>query len=70
MDQWYWTPQPCGRPDDHHIGFLWNAEKVTLSRLDSLWQFNAKAHSSKKSLQRGSSARALCLGAIAVKRMG
>ena len=52
-DQWHWTPQPCGRPDDHHIGFLWNADKVTLSRLDSLWQFNAKAHSAKNPCKGG-----------------
>ena len=51
--QWHWTPQPCGRPDDHHIGFLWNAGKVMLSRLDSLWQFNAKAHSSKNPCKGG-----------------
>lgn len=44
-DTWHWSPQRCGRSDDHHIGFLWNAGHVTLSHFDSLWQFNAKATS-------------------------
>ena len=52
-DQWHWTPQPCGRADDHHIGFLWNAAHVELSHVDSLWQFNAKAHSSQNPCKGG-----------------
>ena len=40
---WRWYRQPCGRPDDHHIGFLWNDSRVSLSNFDSLWEFNAKA---------------------------
>ncbi len=42
---WRWYRQPCGRPDDHHIGLLWNDTRVSLSDFDSLWQFNAKAQS-------------------------
>ena len=40
---WKWYRQPCGRPDDHHLGLLWNDSRVSLSNFDSLWQFNAKA---------------------------
>jgi endonuclease/exonuclease/phosphatase family metal-dependent hydrolase len=42
-DRWRWHRQPCGRPDDHHIGLLWNDSRVALSQFDSLWEFNAKA---------------------------
>lgn len=42
-ETWRWHRQPCGRPDDHHVGFLWNDSRVSLSHFDSLWQFNAKA---------------------------
>jgi len=52
-DPWRWTPQRCGRPDDHHIGYLWNAGRVTLSLVDSLWQFNVKAESSQNPCKGG-----------------
>jgi endonuclease/exonuclease/phosphatase family metal-dependent hydrolase len=52
-DTWRWTPQRCGRPDDHHIGYLWNAGRVTLSHVDSLWQFNVKAESSQNPCKGG-----------------
>jgi endonuclease/exonuclease/phosphatase family metal-dependent hydrolase len=42
---WRWYRQPCGRPDDHHLGLLWNDSRVSLSQFESLWQFNAKAQS-------------------------
>jgi len=42
---WRWYRQPCGRPDDHHLGLLWNDTRVSLSQFESLWQFNAKAQS-------------------------
>jgi len=42
---WRWHRQSCGRPEDHHIGLLWNDSRVALSKFDSLWQFNAKAES-------------------------
>ena len=42
-ETWRWHRQPCGRPDDHHVGFLWNDSRTSLSNFDSLWQFNAKA---------------------------
>jgi endonuclease/exonuclease/phosphatase family metal-dependent hydrolase len=44
-ETWRWYQQPCGRPDNHHIGFLWNDTRVALSDFDSLWQFNVKAQS-------------------------
>ena len=44
-ETWRWHQQSCGRPDDHHIGLLWNDSRVALSKFDSLWQFNAKAES-------------------------
>ncbi|HNP29603.1 MAG TPA: endonuclease/exonuclease/phosphatase family protein [Nitrospirales bacterium] len=44
-DTWRWYRQPCGRPDDHHVGLLWNDTRVSLSQFESLWQFNAKARS-------------------------
>ena len=40
---WRWHRQPCGHPDDHHIGFLWDDSRVSLTNFDTLWQFNAKA---------------------------
>jgi hypothetical protein len=46
-DQWRWTRQRCGQANHHHIGLLWNASRVSLTHFDSLWQFNAKAGSSK-----------------------
>ena len=45
-DTWRWSPQRCGQPDNHHIGYLWNTARVTLSHVDSLWQFNVNAESS------------------------
>ncbi|HNP61450.1 MAG TPA: endonuclease/exonuclease/phosphatase family protein [Nitrospirales bacterium] len=44
-DKWRWYRQPCGRPEDHHVGLLWNDTRVSLSQFESLWQFNAKARS-------------------------
>ena len=46
-DTWRFHQQPCGRPEDHHIGLLWNDSRVALSKFDSLWQLNAKASSAK-----------------------
>lgn len=40
---WRWYRQPCGRPDDHHVGLVWNETLVSLTNFDSLWQFNSKA---------------------------
>ena len=50
---WKWYRQPCGRPDDHHIGLLWNDARVELSQFESLWQFNSKAKSPKKACTYG-----------------
>jgi endonuclease/exonuclease/phosphatase family metal-dependent hydrolase len=44
-DAWRWHRQPCGRPNNHHVGLLWNDSRVSLSKFDSLWQLNAKASS-------------------------
>ncbi len=46
--KWKWYRQPCGRPNDHHIGLLWNDSLVELSQFESLWQFNSKANSARK----------------------
>ena len=52
-DTWRWHRQPCGRPDDHHVGLLWNDSRVTLSKFDSLWQFNSKASSARNACTSG-----------------
>ncbi len=52
-ETWRWYRQPCGRPDNHHIGLLWNDSRVTLSKFDSLWEFNAKAKSASQSCTAG-----------------
>ena len=52
-DTWRWSPQRCGQPDNHHIGYLWNTTRVTLSHFDSLWQFNVKAKSAQHPCQGG-----------------
>lgn len=52
-DTWRWHRQPCGRPDDHHIGLLWNDSRVALSQFDSLWEFNAKAENGSNSCTYG-----------------
>ena len=44
-DPWQWSVQPCGTPDSHHVGVLWNASRVTLSAFQSLWRLNSKATS-------------------------
>ncbi len=46
-DTWRWHRQPCGRPNDHHIGLLWNDSRAAVSQFESLWQLNAKASSAK-----------------------
>jgi endonuclease/exonuclease/phosphatase family metal-dependent hydrolase len=46
-DTWRWNRQPCGQPDNHHLGLLWNDSRVALSKFDSLWQFNSKATSAR-----------------------
>ncbi|MGB0910645.1 MAG: hypothetical protein ACPGYT_09800, partial [Nitrospirales bacterium] len=51
--KWKWYRQPCGRPNDHHIGLLWNDSQVELSQFESLWQFNSKASSAKKACTYG-----------------
>ena len=52
-DTWRWHRQPCGRPDNHHIGLLWNDSRVALSKFESLWQFNSKATSTQTSCRSG-----------------
>ena len=46
-DAWQWSVQSCGRPDGHHVGVLWNASRVTLSAIQSLWLLNSKATSAQ-----------------------
>ena len=46
-ENWRWHRQPCGGPNDHHLGLLWNDSRVALSKFDSLWQLNSKATSAR-----------------------
>lgn len=46
-DVWHWSVQQCGMPDGHHVGVLWNASRVTLSAMQSLWRLNSKATSAE-----------------------
>ena len=50
-----WTVQleTCGYEDGHHVGFLWNRKRVSLSDHQSLWQLNPKAKSSKQACAKG-----------------
>ena len=50
---WRWQRQSCGRPDNHHVGLLWNDSQVALSQSGSLWQFNAKATSARDACKSG-----------------
>ena len=50
---WRWKRQSCGRPDNHHVGLLWNDSRVALSKFGSLWQFNAKATSNQDPCKSG-----------------
>lgn len=52
-DSWQWSFQPCGRPDGHHVGVLWNASRVTLSAMQSLWRLNSKATSAQEPCKGG-----------------
>ena len=52
-DTWQWSPQPCGEPDGHHVGFLWNKNRVFLSDIQSLWRFNLKASSTETACEGG-----------------
>ncbi|MDE0144554.1 MAG: endonuclease/exonuclease/phosphatase family protein [Nitrospira sp.] len=50
---WQWSVQPCGRLDSHHVGILWNANRVTLSAIQSLWRLNSKATSAQNPCKGG-----------------
>ena len=52
-DAWQWSVQPCGKPDGHHVGVLWNASRVTLSAIQSLWRLNSKATSAHNPCEGG-----------------
>ncbi len=52
-DSWRWAVQQCGKPDSHHVGVLWNASRVTLSGIQSLWPFNSKARSARNPCEGG-----------------
>ena len=52
-ESWQWSVQSCGRPEGHHVGFLWNASRVTLSAFRSLWHFNSKATSAQNPCEGG-----------------
>ena len=42
---WRTSMQCCGHKGTQRVGFLWDAERVALSHIRSLWRFNAKATS-------------------------
>ncbi len=50
---WQWSVQPCGKPDGHHVGVLWNASRVTLSAFQSLWSLNSRATSAHNPCEGG-----------------
>lgn len=52
-DAWQWSVQPCGKPDGHHVGMLWNASRVTLSAIQSLWPLNSRATSAQHPCEGG-----------------
>ena len=52
-DSWQWSVQSCGRPEGHHVGVLWNANRVTLSAVQSLWRLNGKATSAQEPCKGG-----------------
>ena len=52
-DSWQWAVQPCGRPEGHHMGVLWNASRVTLSAMQSLWHLNSRAKSAQNPCEGG-----------------
>ena len=42
-DTWEWSAQPCGTPDRHHLGMLWNTSRVTISDVRSLRRLHGRA---------------------------
>ncbi len=52
-DSWQWAVQQCGTPEGHHVGVLWNASRVTLSAMQSLWHLNSKATSAQNPCEGG-----------------
>ncbi len=46
-DTWQWTPQPCGKSESQKLGFLWNSNRVAVTQVKSLWQFNVRARSDR-----------------------
>ena len=52
-DSWQWSVQSCGRSKGHHVGVLWNASRVTLSAVQSLWRLNGKAKSAQNPCEGG-----------------
>ncbi len=50
---WQWSVQQCGKPDGLHVGILWNASRVTLSAIQSLWPLNSTATSSHNPCEGG-----------------
>ena len=52
-EPWQWSVQQCGKPDGHHVGALWNASRVTLSAIRSLWPLNSKATSAQHPCEGG-----------------
>ena len=45
VGEWRTSMQGCGHKGAQRVGFLWDAERVALSDIRSLWRFNARATS-------------------------
>ncbi len=50
---WQWSVQRCGQPGRQHVGVLWNAERVTLSGVRSLWRLNPRAGGARAPCRNG-----------------
>ena len=51
--EWQTSMQDCGHKGAQRVGFLWDAERVALSNIGSLWRFNARATSPDKPCEPG-----------------
>ncbi len=45
---WKVDLQECGSASSQHVGFIYNADKVTLSDTKDMWEFNGKASNNSK----------------------
>lgn len=66
---WRMDLHGCGRDDGQHVGFLWNADKVSMSNFEDRWRMNGAAENGNGSdcdgsLRPGRSAYASVAGGI------